>query len=41
LGLADGASLRERALGWMRERSLEFFSDRVAKLAGPLGLHVC
>jgi len=40
LGLADGASLRELALGWMRERSLEFFSDRVAKLAGPLGLHV-
>jgi predicted metal-dependent hydrolase len=40
LGLADGASLRERALGWMRARALEFFSDRVAKLSGAHGLRV-
>jgi predicted metal-dependent hydrolase len=39
-GLADGASLRERALGWMRGRALEFFSDRIAKLSGPNGLRV-
>jgi predicted metal-dependent hydrolase len=39
-GLADGASLRERALGWMQGRALEFFSDRVTKLSGPHGLHV-
>ena len=40
LGLADGASLRERALDWMRGQALEFFRDRVAKLAGPHGLRV-
>jgi len=40
LGLADGASPRERALDWMRARALEFFRERVARLAGPLGLHV-
>jgi predicted metal-dependent hydrolase len=39
-GLADGASLRERALGWVRERALEFFRDRVAKLSGLHGLRV-
>jgi predicted metal-dependent hydrolase len=39
-GVAEGASLRERALGWMRERALEFFSDRVARLSGSHGLHV-
>jgi predicted metal-dependent hydrolase len=39
-GLADGASLRERALGWIRERALEFFCDRVAKLSGAHGLRV-
>ncbi len=39
-GLADGASLRERALEWMRGRALELFSDRVAKLSGPHGLRV-
>jgi predicted metal-dependent hydrolase len=39
-GLAEGASLRERALGWMRERALEFFSDRVAKLSGAHGFRV-
>jgi len=40
LGLADGASLRERALDWMRARALEFFRERIARLAGPFGLHV-
>jgi predicted metal-dependent hydrolase len=39
-GLADGVSLRERALGWIRGRALEFFCDRVAKLSGPHGLRV-
>jgi predicted metal-dependent hydrolase len=39
-GLPDGASLRERALEWMRGRALELFSDRVAKLSGPHGLRV-
>ena len=39
-GLADGASLRERALGWIRGRALEFFSDRVAGLSGRHGLQV-
>ena len=39
-GLADGASLRERTLDWMRARALEFFRERVAKSAGPHGLHV-
>jgi predicted metal-dependent hydrolase len=39
-GLADGASLRERALEWMRGRALELFSDRVATLSGPHGLRV-
>ena len=40
VGLADGASLRERALGWMRGQALELFFDRVAKLSGPHGLRV-
>jgi predicted metal-dependent hydrolase len=40
VGLADGASLRERALEWMRGQALEFFCDRVAKLSGPHGLRV-
>jgi len=39
-GLADGASLRERALGWMRARALEFFCDRLAKLSDAHGLRV-
>src|SRR6266852_4943701 len=30
----------ERPLDWMRARAREFFCERVAKLAGPLGLHV-
>ncbi len=37
-GLADGASLRERALDWMRGQALEFFRERVAQLALPYGL---
>src|ERR1700693_2994808 len=40
VGLADGASLRERALGWMRRQALELFCDRVAKLSAPHGLRV-
>ncbi len=40
VGLADGASLRERALGWMRGQALELFCDRVAKLSAPHGLRV-
>ncbi len=40
VGLADGASLRERALGWMRGQALEFFCDRVAKLSAQHGLRV-
>src|SRR5947208_2927335 len=38
LGLADGASPRERALDWMRGQALEFFPERVAELAHPHGL---
>jgi len=37
-GLADGASLRERALDWMQGQALEFFRERVAELARPHGL---
>jgi predicted metal-dependent hydrolase len=40
LGLADGASLRERALDWMRGQALEFFRERVAELAHPHGFRV-
>jgi len=40
LGLADGASPRERALDWMRGQALEFFRVRVAELAHPHGLRV-
>ena len=39
-GLADGASLRERALDWMRGQALEFFRERVAGLARLDGLRV-
>jgi len=39
-GLADGASLRERALDWMRGQALEFFRERVAELARMHGLRV-
>jgi predicted metal-dependent hydrolase len=39
-GLADGASLRERALDWMRGQALEFFRERVAGLARLHGLRV-
>src|SRR3989475_13156174 len=34
-GLADGASLRERARGWMRGEGPEVFRARVGELAGP------
>ncbi len=40
LGLADGASPRERALDWMRGQALEFFRERVAELAHAHGLRV-
>jgi len=40
LGLADGASLRERALDWMRTQALEFFRGRVAELVRSRGLRV-
>ena len=39
-GLADGASLRERAIDWMRGRALEFFRERVAELARLYELRV-
>jgi len=38
-GLADGASLRSRALDWMQAQASAFFGERVAALARPLGLH--
>ncbi len=38
VGLADGAGLRERVLGWIRERALALFQERVATLSRPLGL---
>lgn len=37
-GLADGTSLRSRALDWMRAQASEFLRNRVAELARPLGL---
>src|SRR5439155_807208 len=37
-GLADGASLRERALDWMRRQALAFFRERVAALSQAPGL---
>lgn len=40
LGLADGASLRERTLEWMRGEARAFFRERVAELSRPLGLRV-
>ncbi len=40
LGLADGASLRERALDWMRTQALEFFRERIAELVRLRGLRV-
>jgi predicted metal-dependent hydrolase len=39
-GLADGASLRKRALDWMRGQALEFFRERIAELAHLHGLRV-
>ncbi len=40
LGLADGASLRERALDWMRTQALEVFRERIAELVRFRGLRV-
>ena len=37
-GIADGTSLRVRALEWMREQALAFFRGRAAELAPSLGL---
>ena len=39
-GLADGASLRERGLEWIRGQARAFFRERVEELSRPLGLHV-
>jgi predicted metal-dependent hydrolase len=39
-GLADGASLRERALDWMRRQALTFFRERVEVLSRALDLSV-
>jgi len=38
-GLADGASLRNRALEWVHAQASAFFRERIVALAGPLGLH--
>ncbi len=38
-GIDDGASLRGRALEWMRTQAGAFFRERVSALARPLGLH--
>jgi predicted metal-dependent hydrolase len=37
-GIADGTSLRLRALTWIRTQAMAFFRDRIAELARPLGL---
>jgi len=37
VGLADGAGLRERVLGWIRVRALEHFGERVRALAPSSG----
>jgi len=39
-GLADGASLRERGLEWIRGQARTFFRERVDELSRRLGLHV-
>jgi len=36
VGLADGASLRERVLAWIREQALALFRERVAALSHRL-----
>jgi hypothetical protein len=40
VGLADGASLRERVLAWIRAQALALFRERVAALSRTLGLTV-
>jgi predicted metal-dependent hydrolase len=40
VGLADGASLRERVLAWIREQALALFRERVAALSRSLDLTV-
>jgi predicted metal-dependent hydrolase len=40
VGLADGASLRERVLAWIREQALALFRERVVVLSRALDLTV-
>jgi hypothetical protein len=40
VGLADGASLRERVLAWIREQALALFRERVVALSRVLDLTV-
>jgi predicted metal-dependent hydrolase len=40
VGLADGASLRERVLAWIREQALALFRERVLALSRVLDLTV-
>ena len=40
VGLADGASLRERVLAWIREQALALFHERVVVLSRALDLTV-
>ena len=40
VGLADGAGLRDRLLGWIREQALALFRERVAELSRLLDLTV-
>lgn len=40
VGLADGASLRERVLGWIREQALALFRERVVALSRVLDLTI-
>jgi predicted metal-dependent hydrolase len=40
VGLADGASLRERVLAWIREQALALFRERAAALSRVLDLTV-
>jgi len=40
VGLADGASLRERVLAWIREQALALFRERVASLSRALDVTV-
>ena len=40
VGLADGGSLRERVLAWMRQQALALFCERVESFARQLGAAV-